>query len=127
MERTASEAGRVLRAKSSFAPRCGPLGLPNGGSGFGSTLPLSCAETGLARIAKTIEEIPRRAFTLRSNVTPRIFRNRATVGQKLSATASVSWAGQLEVASKGRLISGNGAAHPRGSQIRKPKVRTGWR
>jgi hypothetical protein len=46
--RVASGVGDVLRPKSSFAPNSGSLGLTSGGSGFGSTLPLSWLSTAVA-------------------------------------------------------------------------------
>ena len=37
-------AGSTLRPNSSLAPILGSLGLASGGSGFGLTVPLSCAQ-----------------------------------------------------------------------------------
>src|SRR5262245_39114253 len=49
-------AGRYLRANNSLAPSFGSLGLANGGSGFGLTVPLSWAS---AAEALTMAEISR--------------------------------------------------------------------
>src|SRR5579859_266255 len=43
MTRVGIAAGRTLRPNSSLAPSLGSFGLASGGSGFESTLPLSCA------------------------------------------------------------------------------------
>src|SRR5579863_10161651 len=44
-------AGRSLRANNSLAPSLGSFGLASGGKGFGSTLPLSCAEARVPLLA----------------------------------------------------------------------------
>src|SRR5689334_1341044 len=47
-------AGRYLRANNSLAPSLGSLGLASGGSGFGLTVPLSCANAGTVQAARPI-------------------------------------------------------------------------
>ena len=61
-DRANGQRGReCLAGKEFLCAKVGIVGLANGGSGFDSTLPLSCAQTGSGAIAKTIKEI--RIFT----------------------------------------------------------------
>ena len=48
-----ARCGRVLRPNSCLAASVGSLGLANGGSGFGSSVPLSCANASGAGPLKT--------------------------------------------------------------------------
>jgi len=93
---------------------------PVGGTDVAEPTPVRTAWTGVS--------LQSCSSTLNLTVTRRILLNLHAIGldQRASATASVLLAGQLEVAGRGRPISGHGAAPPPGRKSnRKHEARTG--